>query len=155
MKAIVYTHYGSPDVLQLEEVAKPVPKDDEVLIEVYATAANAADWHLLRGKPFPVRLVVGGLLKPKHHILGADVAGRVEAGGKDVTQFQPGDEVFGNLSESGWGGFAEYVCAREDALVLKPAVLLLEMVDNSPSPQTEQVLTGDQTKKPPFCGDRG
>ncbi|HKF36044.1 MAG TPA: NAD(P)-dependent alcohol dehydrogenase [Ktedonobacteraceae bacterium] len=133
MKAIVYTHYGSPNVLQVEEVAKPVPRDDEVLIKVYATAANAADWHLLRGKPFPVRLVVGGLLKPKHHILGADIAGRVEAVGKDVTQFQPGDEVFGNLSESGWGGFAEYVCAREDALLLKPASLTFEEVAAVPT----------------------
>src|SRR5215469_3701611 len=133
MKAIVSTHYGPPDVLQLEEVAKPVPRDDEVLIKVYATAANAADWHLLRGKPFPVRLVVGGLLKPKHHILGADIAGRVEAVGKDVTQFQPGDEVFGNLSESGWGGFAEYVCAREDALLLKPASLTFEEVAAVPT----------------------
>src|SRR3989440_3484975 len=133
MKAIVYTHYGSPDVLQLEEVAKPAPKDDEVLIKVYAAAANAADWHLLRGKPFLVRLVIGGLLKPKHHILGADVAGRVEAVGKNVTQFQPDDEVFGNLSEGGWGGFAEYVCAREDALVLKPANVTFEEVAAVPT----------------------
>jgi NADPH:quinone reductase-like Zn-dependent oxidoreductase len=133
MKAIVFTHYGSPDVLQLEEVAKPVPRDDEVLIKVYATATNAADWHLLRGTPFLVRLVVGGLLKPKHHILGADVAGRVEAVGKNVTQFQPGDEVFGNLSVSGWGGFAEYVCAREDAVVLKPANVTFEEVAAVPT----------------------
>jgi NADPH:quinone reductase-like Zn-dependent oxidoreductase len=133
MKAIVYTHYGPPDVLELQEVAKPVPRDDEVLIKVYAAATNAADWHLLRGKPFPVRLVVGRLLKPKHHILGADVAGRVEAVGKGVTQFQPGDEVFGNLSESGWGGFAEYVCAREDALVLKPANVTFEEVAAVPT----------------------
>ena len=133
MKAIVYTHYGSPDVLQVEEVAKPVPRDDEVLIKVYAAAANAADWHLLRGKPFPVRLVVGGLLKPKHHIPGADVAGRIEAVGRDVTQFQPGDEVFGNLSESGWGGFAEYVCARADALALKPANVTFEEVAAVPT----------------------
>jgi hypothetical protein len=133
MKAIVYTHYGSPDVLQLEEVAKPTPRDDEVLIKVYAVATNAADWHLLRGKPLLVRLVVGGLLKPKHHILGADVAGRVEAVGKDVTQFQPGDEVFGNLSESGWGGFAEYVCTREDALTLKPANVTFEEVAAVPT----------------------
>jgi NADPH:quinone reductase-like Zn-dependent oxidoreductase len=133
MKAVVSTKYGSPDVLQVEEVAKPVPRDDEVLIKVYATATNAADWHLLRGTPFLVRLVVGGLLKPKHHILGADVAGRVEAVGKDVTQFQPGDEVFGNLSVSGWGGFAEYVCAREDALVLKPANATFEEVAAVPT----------------------
>jgi NADPH:quinone reductase-like Zn-dependent oxidoreductase len=133
MKAIVYHTYGSPDVLELQEVAKPVPRDDEVLIKVYAAAANAADWHLLRGKPFLVRLVVGGLLKPKHHVLGADVAGRVEAVGRDVTQFQPGDEVFGNLSESGWGGFAEYACAREDALVLKPANVTFEEVAAVPT----------------------
>jgi NADPH:quinone reductase-like Zn-dependent oxidoreductase len=133
MKAIVYHTYGSPDVLELQEVAKPVPRDDEVLIKVYAAAANAADWHLLRGKPFLVRLVVGGLLKPKHHVLGADVAGRVEAVGRDVTQFQPGDEVFGNLSESGWGGFAEYACARADAVVLKPANVTFEEVAAVPT----------------------
>jgi NADPH:quinone reductase-like Zn-dependent oxidoreductase len=121
MRAIVYTHYGPPDVLQLEEVAKPMPKDDEVLIQVYAAAANAADWHFLRGDPFFLRLMGGGLLKPKHQILGADIAGRVEAVGRTVTQFQPGDEVFGDLFECGLGGFAEYVCAREKAVVLKPA----------------------------------
>src|SRR5215471_16789214 len=98
MKAIVNTQYGSPGVLQFKEVAKPVPMDDEVLIKVYAASANAADWHLLRGKPFLVRLMAGGLLKPKHQILGAAIAGRVEAVGSNVTQFQPGDEVFGDLS---------------------------------------------------------
>jgi len=96
MKASVYYKYGSPDVLKLEEVEKPTPKDDEVLIKVYAAAVNAADWHLLRGKPFLVRLMGFGLLKPKHKILGADVAGRVEAVGRNVKQFQPGDEVFGS-----------------------------------------------------------
>ena len=125
MKAIVNTHYGSPDVLQFKEVAKPTPKDDEVLIKVYAAAANAADWHLLRGKPFLFRLFIG-LLKPKHQILGAAVAGRVEGVGRNVTQFQPGDEVFGDLSGSGWGGFAEYVCARENAVALKPANVTFE-----------------------------
>jgi len=125
MKAIVNTHYGSPVVLQFKDVAKPAPKDDEVLIKVYAAAANAADWHLLRGKPFLFRPFIG-LLKPKHQILGAAVAGRVDGVGSNVTQFQPGDEVFGDLSGSGWGGFAEYVCARENAVALKPANVTFE-----------------------------
>jgi NADPH:quinone reductase-like Zn-dependent oxidoreductase len=102
------------------------------LIKVYAAAANAADWHLLRGDPFLLRLNLG-LLKPKHQILGADVAGRVEAVGRNVTQFQPGDEVFGDLSRSGWGGFAEYVCARETAWVLKPASMTFEEVAAVPT----------------------
>jgi NADPH:quinone reductase-like Zn-dependent oxidoreductase len=127
MKAIVYQKYGSPDVLQLEEVAKPTPKDDEVLVKVHAASVNAGDWHLLRGDPFLVRLNLG-LLKPKHQILGSDVAGRVEAVGRNVKQFQPGDEVFGDIFESGLGAFAEYVCARENALVLKPANLSFEEV---------------------------
>ncbi len=126
MKAIVNTQYGSPDVLQFKEVDKPAPKDDEVLIKIHAASVNAADWHLLRGDPFLVRLVVGGLLKPKLKILGAAVAGHVEAVGNNVTQFQPGDEVFGDLSGCGWGGFAEYVCAHEDAVVLKPANVTFE-----------------------------
>lgn len=126
MKAIVYTEYGSPDVLHLTEVEKPTPGDNEVLIKVHAASLNAADWHLLRGQPFLVRLMVGGLQKPKNTILGSDVAGRVEDVGKNVRQFQPGDEVFGDLSGSGWGGFAEYVCAREDSLALKPAGVTFE-----------------------------
>ncbi|MGH3148878.1 MAG: alcohol dehydrogenase catalytic domain-containing protein [Rubrobacter sp.] len=93
MKAIVYTQYGSPDVLQLEEVEKPAPTDDEVLVRVHAASAAADDWHLLGTKPFLVRFMYG-LLKPRHKILGADVAGRVEAVGRNVTQFQPGDGVF-------------------------------------------------------------
>jgi len=120
MKAIVYTEYGSPDVLHLKEVVKPTPKDNEVLVKVHAVSANAADVHLLRADPFLIRLS-SGLLKPKNTILGSDVAGRVEAVGGNVKQFKPGDEVFGDISGCGWGGFAEYVCAREDALVLKPA----------------------------------
>jgi NADPH:quinone reductase-like Zn-dependent oxidoreductase len=126
MKAIVYQKYGSPDVLKLEEVQKPTPKDDEVLIKVHAASANYADWALLTGKPFLVRLIAGGLRKPKNKILGADIAGWVEAVGKNVKQFQPGDEVFGDISECGWGGFAEYVCARENALALKPANISFE-----------------------------
>jgi NADPH:quinone reductase-like Zn-dependent oxidoreductase len=126
MKAIVYHTYGSPDVLKLQEVQKPVPQDDEVLVKVRAASINAAELHLLRGKPFLMRLMGFGLLKPKHTILGAAMAGRVEAVGRNVTQLQPGDEVFGDLSNCGWGAFAEYVCACEDALALKPANLSFE-----------------------------
>ncbi len=132
MKAIVYHTYGSPDVLKLQEVQKPVPQDDEVLVKVHAASVNAGDWHLLRGVPFLVRLV-SGVLKPKNTILGADIAGRVEAVGRNVTQFQPDDEVFGDLSGCGFGGFAEYVCARENALALKPANLSFEEAAAVPS----------------------
>jgi len=121
MKAIVQTEYGSTQMLSLQEVDKPVVPDNGVLVRVHAASVNAGDWHLMRGTPFLIRLIFGGLLKPKIKILGTDVAGRVEAVGKDVTQFQPGDEVFGSLSECGFGAFAEYVCATEAALVLKPA----------------------------------
>ena len=132
MKAIVATKYGSPDVLNLEEVEKPAPKDDEVLVEVRAASVNAGDWHLLRADPFLTRLAFG-LMRPKHKILGADVAGRVEAVGENATQFQPGDEVFGDLSGCGFGGFAEYVCASEDALALKPADTSFEEAAAVPS----------------------
>lgn len=125
MKAIVYTEYGSPDVIQFKEVEKPVPNDNEVLIKVHAASVNAADWHYLRGTPWLFRLACG-LFKPKNIFLGADVAGRVEAVGKNVMQFQPGDEVFGDLSACGRGTFAEYVCASETALVLKPANISFE-----------------------------
>lgn len=125
MKAMVYTTYGSPDMLQLTEVAKPTPKDYEVLIKVHASSANAADVHYLRGTPLVFRLQCG-LLKPKNTLLGADVAGRIEAVGSNVTLFQPGDEVFGDMSTCGRGAFAEYICASEDALVLKPANLSFE-----------------------------
>jgi NADPH:quinone reductase-like Zn-dependent oxidoreductase len=128
MKAIVRTKYGSPDVLQLKEIEKPIPKDNEVLIKVHAASLNAYDWRTLRAKPFLVRLMGGGLLKPKIKILGADIAGRVEAVGRNVKQFQPGDEVFGDISECGCGGFAEYVCASENALALKPASMIFEEV---------------------------
>ncbi len=117
MKAIVYTKYGPPDVLQLKEIEKPTPKDDEVLIKVHAASVNAYDWHLLSADIFLVRLMGGGLLKPKNTRLGADIAGRVEAVGRNVKQFQPDAEVFGMTQ----GGFAEYACAPENALALKPA----------------------------------
>jgi NADPH:quinone reductase-like Zn-dependent oxidoreductase len=125
MKAMVFHNYGSPDVLKLEEVEKPTPREDEVLIKVHAASINDWDWELLRGKPFVNRLLFG-LLKPKIKILGVDIAGRVEAVGRNVKQFQPGDEVFGDISGCGWGGFAEYVCVPENALVLKPASMTFE-----------------------------
>jgi NADPH:quinone reductase-like Zn-dependent oxidoreductase len=120
MKAIVRTKYGPPDVLQLKEVEKPNPRDNEVLIKVHAASVNDWDWGLLRGNLFIIRLLFG-LLKPKIKILGVDVAGQVEAVGRNVKKFQPGDEVFGDLSACGFGSFAEYVCARENALALKAA----------------------------------
>lgn len=122
MKAIVYTKYGSPDVLELKEVEKPIPNDDEVLIKIYAASVNAYDWHFLTADIFLIRLMGGGLLKPKNTRLGADIAGRVEAVGRNVKQFQPDDEVFGMVR----GGFAEYTCAPENALALKPSNLSFE-----------------------------
>ncbi|MGA8709665.1 MAG: NAD(P)-dependent alcohol dehydrogenase [Thermoplasmata archaeon] len=122
MKAIVATKYGSPDVLQLQEIEKPTPAEDRVLVKVRSTSVNALDWHLLRGKPFLVRLMGYGFMKPKRKVLGADVAGVVEAVGKNVTRFHPGDEVFGNQL----GCFAEYVSVREDGLALKPANVSFE-----------------------------
>ena len=122
MKAIIYTQYGPPDVLQLKEVEKPVPKDDEVLVKIHAAAANPLDWHFMRASPFIIRFI-SGLLKPKNKILGADIAGQVEAVGTNVKQFNLGDQVYGEISR---GGFAEYVCVTEDKLVLKPANLSFE-----------------------------
>jgi NADPH:quinone reductase-like Zn-dependent oxidoreductase len=123
MKAFVYHKYGTPDVLHLEEVEKPTPIDNEVLIKIHAVSVNAADWHLLTADIFLVRLMGLGLLKPKKAILGGDVAGRIEAVGKNVTQFRKGDEVFGDILSSSSGGFAEYACAHEDILALKPVNL--------------------------------
>ena len=123
MKAIVYQKYGSPDVLELQEVGKPTAGADEVLVRVHAASVNPYDWHFLRGEPFVVRMMAG-LVKPKRKILGVDVAGRVEAVGTDVKQFQVGDEVFGSSSNS--GAFAEYLCVPERGVVLKPANLTYE-----------------------------
>jgi NADPH:quinone reductase-like Zn-dependent oxidoreductase len=126
MKAIVLTRYGSPDVLELREVERPVPTDDEVLVRVHAASLNDWDYGALQGKDF-VNRILFGLFRPrkKKQILGSDVAGRVEAVGRNVTRFQPGDEVFGDLSGT-WGGFAEYVCARETALERKPPGMTFE-----------------------------
>jgi len=121
MKAIVYTKYGSPDVLQFKEVEKPAPTDGQILVKIYAASANPLDWHLMRASPFLARLA-GGLRKPKDPRLGADFAGRVEAVGANVAQFQPGDEVFGAST----GAFAEYICVAESEVALKPANLSFE-----------------------------
>ncbi len=125
MQAVVYRKYGPPDVLEFTEVERPVPKDDEVLVEVRAAALNAFDWHLMRGRPFVARLS-GGLFKPGNPVLGEDIAGRIAAVGRKVERFKPGDEVFGDLSSCGSGGFAEYARARESVLALKPAGLTFE-----------------------------
>lgn len=118
MKAIVFARYGTADDLRLRDVAQPAPTDDEVLIKVHAVSINDWDWQILQGIPFSNRMTFG-LRRPRRHILGSDVAGRVEAVGRKVEGLRPGDGVFGDLSGS-WGGFAEYVCAREDAVVRIP-----------------------------------
>ena len=123
MKAIIYTEYGPPDVLQLKEVAKPAPTDDEVLIRVQAVSINGSDREGLIGKPLYAR--IRGLRKPRHQILGSDIAGRVEMVGRNIREFQAGDEVFGEIP--GYhGGFAEYVCAPEKTLARKPASMTFE-----------------------------
>jgi NADPH:quinone reductase-like Zn-dependent oxidoreductase len=121
MKAIVYTEYGPPDVLQFTEVAKFTPKDDEVLIRIHAASVNPLDWHFMRGTPYAIR-IAAGLRRPKVTRLGVDVSGQVEAVGRNVPQFQPGDAVFGTCR----GAFAEYGCASAGALVLKPANITFE-----------------------------
>ena len=123
MKAIVYYKYGSPDVLKLEEVDMPTPADNQLLIKVCAISVNRSDWEALTGKPLYAR--IGGLIKPSNKILGSDIAGIVEAVGKDVRQFKPGDKVFGLILNYG-GGFAEYACISEKTLALKPAGFTFE-----------------------------
>jgi NADPH:quinone reductase-like Zn-dependent oxidoreductase len=125
MKAIVYKKYGPPDVLEVTEVEKPIPKDNEILVKVHASSVNFGNLVLLKGEPFLARFAFG-LFKPRYSIPGGDIAGTVEAVGKDVTQFQPGDDVFGDLSGCGWGGYAEYVAVPENTLALKPANLSFE-----------------------------
>src|SRR5450755_96007 len=129
MKAVVYTNYGSPDVLEIRDVKKPVPNDDQVLIKVRAASINPLDWHFMEGTPYIMRAIGVGLRKPKDPRLGVDMAGQVEAVGKNVTLFKPGDEVFGGRN----GAFAEYVCARADrAIVLKPANMTFEQAASVP-----------------------
>jgi NADPH:quinone reductase-like Zn-dependent oxidoreductase len=124
MKAMVYHEYGSPDVLALQEIEEPAVNDDQVLVSVRAASVNWLDWHFLTGTPFLARLMAG-LLKPKNNVLGIDLAGRVEAVGANVRQFQPGDEVFGSSSH---GCFAEYVCVSEAEVVTKPDNMSFEEV---------------------------
>ncbi len=125
MKAVVLERYGTPDVLELRDVAKPVPKANEVLVRVHAASVNDWDWGLLQGTPFMSRIFFG-LLRPKVRIIGGDIAGRVEAVGGDVRAFEPGDEVYGDLCMSGFGAFAEYACAPEACLAHKPAGMTFE-----------------------------
>lgn len=128
MRAIVFPNYGPPDVLQLIETEKPAPYENQVLVKIHASSANPLDWHRMRAEPFLVRMG-DGFLKPKDPRLGADIAGRVEAVGKNVTEFKPGDGVFGAV---GAGGFAEYVCTREKNLALKPAYVSFEAAAATP-----------------------
>ena len=130
MKAAVCHKYGPPETVALEEVQKPTPRDDEILIKIYATSLNLSDWEMLTGTPFYTR-TTWGLFKSRFKILGSDVAGRVEAVGRKVTRFEPGDEVFGDIMGS-FGGFAEYACAREGVLTLKPAKMTFEDVSVLP-----------------------
>ncbi len=122
MKAIVHKQYGPPDVMRLVEIEKPTPSDNQVLVKIHAASVNALDWHLLTADIFLVRLSMG-LFRPKNPVRGADIAGRVEAVGRNVTKFKPGDEVFGDIAH---GGFAEYALASEHVLVLKPSNLSFE-----------------------------
>ena len=125
MKAFIYERYGPPETLRMAEVDQPAPTADQVLVKVLAASVNAADWHMLRGRPLFSRATLG-LLRPKHQVLGVDVAGRVESVGRDVTGFQPGDEVYANLLEHGSGGFAEHVSVPVEVMALKPASLSFE-----------------------------
>jgi NADPH:quinone reductase-like Zn-dependent oxidoreductase len=125
MKAFIYEQYGPPETLRMAEVDKPAPNAGGVLVKVLAASVNAADWHVLRGKPLFSRATLG-LLRPKHKILGVDIAGQVEAVGSGVTRFKPGDEIYANLLDHGYGGFAEYVSVPVDAMSLKPASLSFE-----------------------------
>jgi NADPH:quinone reductase-like Zn-dependent oxidoreductase len=132
VKAIVRETYGPPDVLRLDDVPMPTVGDDDVLVRVHAASANAGDWHLLRGTPFPFRLMAG-LTKPRFRIIGNDIAGTVEATGRNVAQFKRGDEVFGDVSRCGFGAYAEYAAARESALAPKPANLSFEEAASVPT----------------------
>jgi len=146
MKAIVRYEYGSPDVLELKDIDKPVARDDAVLVRVHAAGVNMADVDYLRGRPNAARLITG-LRKPRNHALGLDIAGTVETVGKDTKLFRPGDEVFGDLTEFGFGGFAEYVSAPEDAFALKPSSLTFEEAATVPQAGV-MALQGLRGKRP-------
>ena len=130
MKAIVYTERGPPPIFKQIDIEIPVPRDDEVLVKVHAASVNSWDWELTPKKPSSVYL--GRRSNPQYKIMGADVAGTVEAAGKDVKSFKPGDEVFGDLCSSGWGGYAEYTCAKEKALLSKPKSMSFEEAAATP-----------------------
>lgn len=123
MKAVVYDRYGSPDVLRVENVPKPSPRPDEVLVKVHASSVNFADYASVGGNPYVLRLMTGALFRPKHRILGMDIAGVVESVGSEVTRFKPGDEVYGDIGDYGMGGYAEYATAPEKVLAIKPSNL--------------------------------
>ncbi len=123
MKAVVYTRYGGPDVLRLTDADTPMPGDSQVLVKVHAVSLNASDWEVLRGKPLYSR--IGGPFRPRHHVLGSDIAGRVAATGRNATRFKPGDDVFADIL-SYMGGFAEYVCVPQAALAPVPVGLTYE-----------------------------
>ncbi len=126
MKAIVYDNYGSPDVLRLEDLPSPIPSDYEVLVKIQAISINSWDWDMLTGKPYEYR-VLSGLIKPKSKLIhGCDIAGKIEAIGKNVKNLQVGDEVFGDLAENGWGAFAEYTCVNENQIIRKPSSMTFE-----------------------------
>jgi len=155
MKAIVYTKYGSPDVLNLQEVERPTPKEDEALVKVHAASINAADLEILRGN-WSARF--GGPLRPRHKILGSDIAGRIEAVGRNVKQFQLGEEIWADLSLLGYGAFAEFVCIPENALRLKPARMTFEEAAVVPSAGANalQNLRGVGSSSPSFLlSDKG
>ena len=149
MKAIVVTRYGSPEMLRLQEVPKPTPKDDEMLVRVHAASINAWDWDLLRGRPYLTRLG-GGFRAPKHRIIGADIAGRVEAVGRNVADFAEGDAVYGDISGSGWGGFAECVSIRASALAHKPEGI--SFTHAAAIPQAAVLALQALQKAPPQAG---
>lgn len=150
MKAIVCERYGSPDVLEYRDVDRPVPGPGRVLVRIHAASVNAADWHLLRASPFVARLY-GGLFRPRFRILGADIAGRIEAVGPGVASLRPGEAVFGDLSRSGFGAFAEYACPRADALLPMPEGL--GFAEAAAAPLAGQTaLQGLRGKVPPRPG---
>jgi NADPH:quinone reductase-like Zn-dependent oxidoreductase len=126
MKAFIYEKYGPPDVLELREIEKPKPKENEILIKIIAASVNAYDWHIMKADPFFMRLMGSGLFKPKNNILGVDIAGIVEAVGENAGKLNPGDEIYGDVSGGGGGGFAEYVCVSEKTVTHKPASLSFE-----------------------------
>ena len=129
MRAVVWTRYGPPEVLKLQEVGRPAPKDDEVLVRVHAASINSWDVELMDGV---AQITFGGRTRPPHKILGCDISGTVESVGGKVKDLKPGDEVFGDISGSGWGGFAEYVCAKEKVLAPKSASMSHEEAAATP-----------------------